>query len=765
MSVRGRSWLLASAAWIAFAGFAPAHAQDTPAAADPAATTEDDSTDEEVTVTARRREEALKDVPISVSTLSGKRLEETGSTDITALQTKTPNATVQIARGSSSTLISFIRGVGQQDPLWGFEPGVGLYVDDVYIARPQGAVLDIYDVQRIEVLRGPQGTLYGRNTIGGAIKYVTAKLGSEPELNLKTAYGSYNQIDVIASGSAPITDTFRVGGAFAMYNRDGFGENLTTGAEHYNKDVIAGRVSAEFTPTDDLFFRLAADYVRDKSNPKHGYREVQALDFLGNPIPGGAPLASVYDTRAGVGDDNNVVTRGVSFTGEWRASDFVTFKSITAYRDGHTETVIDFDGLPAAILDIPGIYSDHTFTQELQAQFNGDRWQGVAGIFYLNGTADGAFDTILSQAGIVIGTSGSVETESWAIFGDFSYDITDDLHLSLGGRWTRDVKQGTVFRANYAGATRSPLLGGTPRAPTLVRSNYTNERTFEQFTPRVSLSYDFNDSVTGYLSYSQGFKSGGFDMRGDAILTPATVNGYAPELVDTYEAGLKGVLEGGKINFSTAFFYSEYDDRQVTTQVPVGASIASFVDNVASSTMWGWEFEGSIAISENFSANLGLGYIDAKFDEFTRFYPAGAINPITGTVVPPGGVTLNIADLIVFQMTPSFTMNLGFTWTQDLFGGELAITPMASYRSKMSMFEFPSATLDQPGYWLYDAVVQWTAPEGNWKVGLLAKNLTDEEYRIGGYDFPQSAGVLFGNSVSGFYGPPRTFTLTVGVEF
>jgi outer membrane receptor protein involved in Fe transport len=177
-----------------------------------------------------------------------RALEQTGATDITALQQQTPNATVQIARGSNSTLISFIRGVGQQDPLWGFEPGVGLYIDDVYVARPQGAVLDVFDINRIEVLRGPQGTLYGRNTIGGAIKYVTKRLGDEPEAMLRADLGSYREINALGSLTLPLTDTFAIGGAVARYTRDGYGTNLTTGQEHYNKDITAYRVQRRMDP-------------------------------------------------------------------------------------------------------------------------------------------------------------------------------------------------------------------------------------------------------------------------------------------------------------------------------------------------------------------------------------------------------------------------------------------------------------------------------------------------------------------------------------
>src|SRR5690606_14860999 len=160
-------------------------------------------------------------------------------------------------RGSNSTLISFIRGVGQQDPLWGFDPGVGLYIDDVYVARPQAAVLDIFDVERIEVLRGPQGTLYGRNTIGGAIKYGTRRIDvDQPEGSVRASYGSYDQRDFVASAALPFNDRFAVSASLGRYLRDGYGENVNTGNDHYNKDVTAFRASAEWTPTDSLFFRL-----------------------------------------------------------------------------------------------------------------------------------------------------------------------------------------------------------------------------------------------------------------------------------------------------------------------------------------------------------------------------------------------------------------------------------------------------------------------------------------------------------------------------
>ena len=505
---------------------------------------------EDIIVSARRRDESLIDVPISVTAFSAAALEQTGAPDITALQRSTPNLTMQVARGTNSTLTAFIRGIGQQDPLWGFEPGVGLYVDDVYIARPQGAVLDIFDVERIEVLRGPQGTLYGRNTIGGAVKYVTKKLGNEFSGKIRAEYGTYNEMNLIGSVVVPVTDWMSIGGAFAWYNRDGYGENFFSGAETNNTDVIAGRLSIEMTPTDTVFIRIAGDRTEDKSNVNHGHRETFEPNSKQAVLPGR------YDTLAGIGDDQKVVTQGLSLTAEWQASDLLTLKSITAYRDGYTSGPgIDFDGTPQPFLDVAAsgkVYKDHQFSQELQAMIEADKLQGVVGVYYMDATASGAFDTILGRGLVpeaalvpVVSaytaltqlTTGSVDTKSFAIFADMNYDLTEKLKISLGARWTRDKKTGEVFKANYFGTLGSPLL--KPYVPVLpapynvpqILTDYTNERTFEEFTPRVSISYKPNDDLNLYADYGLGFKSVGFEMRVDATATPATYVGYDWEIV------------------------------------------------------------------------------------------------------------------------------------------------------------------------------------------------------------------------------------------
>ena len=264
-------------------------AQANEAQAGPAAAAEGD-----VIITARRRAETLLDVPIAVTAFSGEQLAREGAIDLSDIGDTTPNVTLETSRGTNSTLTAFIRGVGHQDPVAGFEGGVGLYLDDVYLNRPQGALLDVYDVERIEVLRGPQGTLYGRNTIGGAIKYVTRALSSEPELRIRANVGSYRQADLIVSGSTPVGDMLRVGGAVARLTREGFGTNLTTGKENYNKDVWATRGTVELIPNETMRFKLSGDYSWDNSDPRGGHR------LITSRVSNTAVLGDVFNSRGGL---------------------------------------------------------------------------------------------------------------------------------------------------------------------------------------------------------------------------------------------------------------------------------------------------------------------------------------------------------------------------------------------------------------------------------------------------------------------------------
>jgi iron complex outermembrane receptor protein len=728
--------------------------------------------DEGIVVTARRREEALQDVPLAVTAITAEQLEATGAADITALTRATPNVTFEVSRGTNSTLTAFIRGVGQQDPLWGFEPGVGLYVDDVYIARPQGSLLDIYDVERLEVLRGPQGTLYGRNTIGGAIKYVTRRLGDEPGANARINVGSYGQWDITASGQMPLGDSFAVGAAVALLNRDGYGKNVNTGAEHYNKEVAAARFSAEWTPSDAFFARLSFDITDDSSNAKHGHRELPARSSVLPVLP------DVYDTRAGAGDRNSVETQGASLQLEWRLNDNFTLKSISAFREGDTITPIDFDGLPVRDFDVPAIYADENVSQEFQLAYSGDRISGVAGIYYLSGIATGGFDAILSSLGLTIYTKGKVVTESVSGYADFTLDMTDQWSLSLGGRYTSDTKEGTVLRQNYLGLG-SPPLGGAALILGAPATNFRRERTDEKFSPRVSVSFEPNDALTLYASYSQGFKSGGFDPRANfsatnVALQPRVLSGFGPETVDSFELGLKGAFFDGRLLLNSALFLADYQDQQVTVQNGadtngdgINDTFVSSVFNAGQSEHKGLELEGVFSFTDALKANFTLGYIDAEITE--------VIN--AGVNVQRDANPLND---FVPQNTPEWTGQFGLSYNADLGGsGNVLFTGAASYRSEFYIFNtklnqgfttsaaFPAGgpKLDADAVTLLDLSAVWTSESGVVSFGVHGKNLTDERYRVALYNFAFPAPLGFDSSYSAFYGPPRTVTATLGLKF
>jgi len=724
--------------------------------------------EDEIIVTAQRRAQNIQEVPISVTAISGDMLAQTGAIDITDVQKFTPNATIEVARGSNSTLIAFIRGVGQQDPLWGFEPGVGVYVDDVYVARPQGAVLDIFDVDRIEVLRGPQGTLYGRNTIGGAIKYVTKGLDmDDPTLSARVNVGTYNQFDQIVSGSIPVGDTFALGAAVARYTRDGFGENLTTGADHYDKDILAGRVSARWMPTEALDFRLAADITQDDSNAKHGRRLLPSANGQFQVVE------SEYDTLAGIGDENEVKTKGLSFTAAWDVNDSMTLKSITAYREGDTTTPIDFDALPQPDFDVPAFYSDSQFSQELQVLFESDRLSGIAGLYYLDGEASGAFDVVLGGLGLTIFQSGDQQKENLAAYADFTYALTDKFDVSVGARFTRDKTVADVTREVWLGLGSGSFdAANTGSIFLATQTGYTGiEREDEEFTPRIALSYELTPETNVYASFSQGFKAGGFDPRARADLDPTGVTreGFSPEFVDSYEIGVKGSLLDNRLTYSLAGFMADYTDQQITVQEGVDSdndgtndTFVSSVFNAGKSEYMGVEFEGALRLSDNFTLSTAIGYIDAEIDEILS-----------------GGV--NIADAFVTQNTPEWTSRFGFLWTHDLKdSGTLTVTGSANFRDEYNLFNaenggfapgtsavFPQGgpSLDPDAYTTFDLGANYVSESGRWEFGIFGRNLTDERAQVAAYNFVTPSQLGVDGAYSAFYRAPATVTATLGFNY
>ena len=394
----------------------PAAAQDAGQDDSLAANAQAEEGDGVIIVTARRREERLIDVPVAVSAFSGEELTKRGALDITDVAQSVPNVTLESSRATNSTLSAFIRGIGQQDPVSGFEQGVGIYLDDVYLNRPQAAVLDIYDVERIEVLRGPQGTLYGRNTIGGAVKYVTKRLPLETAISARATYGTYDQAEGVVTASTPLNDLVRVGGSVARLSRGGFGKNLTTGLENYNKDIWGGRVSLEVGGYGEPgFIRVQGDYTKDKSSQRGGHRLIPGL------VSGAPVLDDVYDTRGALNDPTqDVEAYGLSMHAELELNEALTFRSISAWRKDNSAGPIDFDALPAVDLDVPGFYLNEQLSQEFQLVWDdGGAFSGLFGVYYLDAKADTLFDVRIFTTfpGLTAYTQANVDTETYAVFG------------------------------------------------------------------------------------------------------------------------------------------------------------------------------------------------------------------------------------------------------------------------------------------------------------------------------------------------------------
>ena len=748
-----------------------AYAQDTTAS----------NTRDVVTVTARRREESLTDVPISVTAFSGDQLEEIGAQDITFVGQASPNVTLEVSRGTNTTLTAFIRGIGQQDPVGGFEAGVGIYLDDVYLNRPQAAVLDVYEVERIEVLRGPQGTLYGRNTIGGAIKYVTKGLSDEPTFNLRASYGSYNQMDAVIAGSTPLSDTVRVGGAFASLNRDGFGRNFNTGQDNYNKELWAVRGSIEFDLAPNFEVRLSGDYTEDSSAPRQGHRVIpnQFPPFI-FPV-----LEDEYDTLAGLTNpEQEVEAYGGALTMTWDINDAWTAKSITAYREDESFTPIDFDSLPQADVDVPAVYANDQFSQEFQLQYSGERLSGVMGLYYLDANSTTGFDVILATTGALIGlpglnaqTFGEVGTETWSLFGDFTYELTDKWEVSVGARYTNDERTSRILRSTFIGGT-SALFGGNATA-IAVTSDFNGTADWDDFSPRASVAYKPNDIHNIYFTYSQGFKGGSFDPRGQTTAAPdfnqdGTVSDqeifdfllFDPEEVDSYELGWKA--NWGDWRHSVALFYTDYADVQVPGSVGIDTdgdgvfdTFTGVTTNAGAVSITGLEWEGFGVLAEDMAVSgdaltvsWTLGLLDGEYDSFVNAF----------------GV--DISDQASVQNTPDTTASITFGYNAPVYGGDLNLQAMASYRSDTQQFELPSPLIDQDSYTLLNASAVWTNADGKWSLGVHGRNLTDERYKVAGYDFvTENADGTFtptlglDGTLTAFYGDPRTFTATFTYKY
>jgi iron complex outermembrane receptor protein len=701
---------------------------------------------EEVTVTARRKEEDVQKVPVAITLKTGRDLAEEATADISELQEDVPNLSIYAGRNQSTTLTAFIRGVGQADPLWGVDPGVGLYLDDVYIARPQGALLDVFDVQRIEVLRGPQGTLYGKNTIGGAIKYVSREITDQRSGGVSYTGGSYWNHEIRASiGGGLVPGKLRGRAAAAYLQHDGYGTNLLTDREVSNKKTFALRLGLDWLPSDKVKVQATYDRTDDDAEPK-GLTRLAA-----NPLCplflGGAtcpPEAEIFDTRSGLEPLNGTDAQGYALNVQWTLSPAWRFRSISAYRKSDSLNNLDFDTTPARITDVIVTYYDKQTSQELQALYDGGgKWSGILGAYYFDGEAGGLVKNIFLNR--LFGTTdGSMKTESIAGFGDLSVHLSDKLTFNGGLRVTSEKKTAHAFNASYADDTFSQI--------TAVAADFDKSKTFSSVAPRLGIDYRFSGEVMGYVSLSRGFKSGGFNVRANTITAPGSDQPFDDEVLDVAEVGLKSLLFDRRLVLNAAAFYGDYKDVQVSTFTTAGGQFFGQFLNAGDATLKGLEleFDASSVGASWFGLSGQLSYLDAD-------------------VEPLDNNNDGFVDTQVITNAPKWTAALRATARCTLFRGAFAGGIGYAYRDDSVLTNeggqypgrpgTPLLPIAQPAFSLWEAYVSWLAPSAHWRLAVNAKNLGDKAYLTNGYNIP-SLGILQGS-----YGTPRTVLATVEYRF
>ncbi|QDH69864.1 TonB-dependent receptor [Marilutibacter alkalisoli] len=696
-----------------------------------------------VTVTARKREETLQEVPVAVTAFTADALDKLAVEDLSDLGAQVPNLTVYAARGSSSTVTAYIRGIGQSDPLWGVDPGVGIYLDDVYIARPQGALLDVFDVERVEVLRGPQGTLYGKNTIGGAIKYISRGLPTGLDGFASVTAGNHGKLDVKAAvgGSIASNDVLRGRISVASLNSDGYGRNQVTGQKVSDKEVLALRAQLGAYVDEDLNFQFAYDWMDDRSGVR-GAKMLAPNPFNAALFPQYGefpPLDSRYDVRNGMPNVNDTEMKGVSATMNWRINDDWSFKYVIAKRESDTETNIDFDLTTAPIVDVKAFYSDEQVSNEAQLNYDaGGRARGVMGVYLFDGEAGG--QVLNNFIGALFGdTQGKVLTESIALYADWTFDLTDRLSLDVGARYTDEDKRAIVLNRSYS--------DGTYTTPIATVSDFDKTVSFKNTSPKVALDFQVTPDIMVYGSASRGFKSGGFNIRANATAVPRSAEPFDDEVVDSYEIGSKMAFLDQTLFLNLAAFHNRYKDIQLSVFTAYdsdgdGVDDAFFGDftNAGKGTANGVEVEYQWLPNPHWAITGNLAWLDTKYDEF-----------ITSGV--------DVADSQKFTNAPEFSGAVNVEYQMPLAnGGDFSARVGYSYQSEVYPTTDLSEEIRQPGYGLLDAGVNWRMND-NWSFALQGKNLLDEEYRTTGYNI----GVL--GVLTGFYGPPREYWLTARYDF
>jgi iron complex outermembrane receptor protein len=723
---------------------APAFAQTTgEQAAAPQTEPPADEVEEVIYVTARRRAEPLQTTPIAVTAISPADLEERNVTDITGVTGMTPNLKLDAVTYSSQTARIYIRGVGQDDSVVTADPGVGVYIDGVYIGRAQAALQAINDVERIEVLRGPQGTLFGRNTIGGAINIITAPPAADFGGELMVRGGSDSLVESRLSLNLTNSDVFGARLSVATVDRDGFMTNAFDGSDRNSRGLAGGRLSMRYAPGSSLAGNLVMDFTdQDRRSSIGECRYTGRGSLVGAANLFGfrqACDATVLDGDPFLGasdflDTDTSTNAGATFSLNWTGSS-LSFLSISSYREADSELALDIDVSAANYAHQISPVDYNQISQELQLSGSTDEVQYTTGLYYFNEEVDGrATTTVLPQFPLTpaiapLNALNSIvrsqpDNESVAAYGQGSFELGERASVTAGLRYTDEHKE-----IDYVS-----LLNLT----NTVAADFFQQADFSEFTGLLSGAYELSDRVFGYLSVSRGFKSGGFNGRplpGQASLEP-----FEPELVNSAELGLKSTLAGGKVRLNGALYYNDYEDLQLTIfQAAPGGGFASVVRNAAQATVQGAELELRASTGKGFEIFGHLGLIDAQYDEFFADLDSD------------GTVTDNTH--LDFKHTPPYDFSIGVQYTTAVAGSNL-LTLQAEVTGRD---ETPSVTANVEGteitaYELLNARAAYDFLNGKVQFALWGRNLTDETYTTTGLSFADSFGF---NLV--FYAPPRSY--------
>lgn len=761
-----RSGLRAGVAGLALVGSAQAFASEAVAAE---AAAEADAGYAEggdaIVVTARRREESLQEVPIALSVVSADTLEKTGNFTLNQIQQLVPSLQITATNARNSNIN--IRGLGANSAiaLDGLEYGVGFYVDGVYYSRPGQSQFDLVDLERVEVLRGPQGTLFGKNTTAGALNITTRLPSFTPELFVEGNIGSYHYHQIRASASLPIiADKVAVRLSVSDTHRDGFITNLYDGGPGQDYDNFSIRGQLLIKPSETLSLRVIGDYSSQKAHSigsPDGYfttfangqvianSHIDRAARLGYKLPPGDAFQRVADLDAAYGHD--MESYGVSGEVNWDVG-AATLTSVTAYRWWDWYPTNDIDGTSLAVFDKgQSINHQRQFSQEFRVASNGDNTiDYVAGLYYFwqvirgygnigYGPRFGDWNGLPAIAGLAlnnlqVGTFSNPSTKSYAAFGQIDWHIAEPLTLTAGLRFTHEDKKGVFeqFWIPGTGVNLATLPDAQRAAVIATRNNGNSNREFsfaakekdDAFSGLVTLSYKVSQDVLVYANYSHGSKSGGLNLTNAGLLNPVV----DPEKVDSFEVGLKSQLLDGKVTFNLTGFHTEITDYQANILDPVlnangqaTGQFAMYIDNIPKVRSKGVEADLTVAPSRWISLTASAAYTDAKF-----------VSYVNGQQAPERTNQSQVQDLSGVRLpgTPKFAYNLGLNLAQPLQGGDLEAYGRADYAHRSSYNSTPNNSVYGiiPAYGLVHGRVGLRTADGQLDLSVWVRNLTDKKY-------------------------------------